>query len=614
MSDDLLSVMQQERERAAEQKEMDDHFWMGVLMDLGDQEHGRYELFQNALRVGMSTQLAAGHWNFPGAGESLEQMLETQEWRAVRCGHKPPRSMGYIRGSWQGKGGSWCEQEEHWRACGQPFEPDKHATGDGEPDYGELCLRHPGDKPREDGLDDQEEYEDLFERFAPLTTKASELVYGIHICGAAGQPRAVLRSAYQMQLQLRVDPARRLLAYDAYEFVPDVMFKDWPGPTERDVREIERDAARDPFGFGGSYSDSASDSSSEDGDGDDMGDEPLADVPADEHNNWFTRRLWMKFQKSRVYRLRFSLDTIIGIRLLKCVKRCSCLLVLELSAPPPRGSFAVRTVNNRKQMGANEWELIDDWTPQNAASVASRHYISAGGAELQELANYLAIVCPRIKRLLTGTEERAESPNTLMGDGADTRLLPSAAPSFANDSDGSAACASGGGSAKAAEDEATVLKRRMDAVHAVLRSAGVKKPDDCSSCVKQAILDGHIDISSWQRFTNLQALSFAQVLSVKLGSTSPACGLPSELVRMILGTLFQQRPSKHVRLRAGLQNPLHQVLVRDNCPHCGKSKKCRVRDVIDQPDYAGMDYCDGSEVSCAVCRCVLLPFFATLLA
>jgi hypothetical protein len=201
-----------------------------------------------------------------------------------------------------------------------------------------------------------------------------------------------------------------------------------------------------------------------------------------------------------------------------------------------------------------------------------------------------------------------------MGDGPDARLPPSAAPSFANDSDGSAARVPGGGSAKAAEDEATVLKRRMDAVHAALRSVGVKSPDDCSSCVKQAIFDGHIDISSWQRFTNLQALSFTQVLSVKLGSTSPACGLPSELVRMIVGTLFQQRPSKRVRLRAGLQNPLRQVLVRDNCPHCGKSKTCRVQDVIDQPDYAGMDYCDGSEVSYAVCRYVLLPVFATLLA
>ena len=79
-----------------------------------------------------------------------------------------------------------------------------------------------------------------------------------------------------------------------------------------------------------------------------------------------------------------------------------------------------------------------------------------------------------------------------------------------------------------------------------------------------------------------------------------ARGLPSELVGMILGKFFQQQPSKRVRLRAGLENPLHQVLVRDNCPHCGKSKKCRLRDVIAQPDYAGMDYCDGSEVSYVV--------------
>ena len=90
------------------------------------------------------------------------------------------------------------------------------------------------------------------------------------------------------------------------------------------------------------------------------------------------------------------------------------VLILELDAPPPTSGYAVRTVNHRQQVGQNEWKVIDDWTPGQTASAASRHYITAGGNELQELANYLAVVCPRIKRLLTGKEEEAGEPtNTL---------------------------------------------------------------------------------------------------------------------------------------------------------------------------------------------------------
>ena len=310
----MSSIMAQERRRHQGQKQTDSHFWVMVHMDLGDAEVGRFGLFQSCLRAAMGTPHASSHWNFPGSGETPEQLLAApSEWRSVQCGHTPPKSMGYVHGAWRGPGPSWVEEEDHWRACGQPLDPAIHQ----EDDYGEVCMRHPGDKPEEDGIEG-EEWAEMNDRYAPLTTKASELVYRIELCGAAGQPRAALRSAYQMQLQLRIDAARGMLVYDCYEFVPDRMFKDWPGPTERDLTTIQKGAESGLFGGGGGWDygfEDQSDDSSDGAEDDEEDDSPPAAVPADEHANWFTKRLWHQFQHSRVYRMRIPLASVVGIRL-----------------------------------------------------------------------------------------------------------------------------------------------------------------------------------------------------------------------------------------------------------------------------------------------------------
>ena len=224
----------------------------------------------------------------------------------VYTGLSPPKSMGYIRGLSMS---SWCEEEEHWRACGQPLTPEHH-----EDDFGEVCLRHPGDRPEEDTPEGEVD-EDLNDRFAPLTTKASELVCAIHFVGATLPHSVALRSAYQMQLQLRVDPVRQLLVYDCYEFVPDALFKDWTGPTNRDLREIEKASEGGLFGDdrGGGWSDYGSDSSDEMGEEEDD-DEPADGIPSDEHRNWFTKKLYQQFQHSRVYRLRIPFGSVVRIR------------------------------------------------------------------------------------------------------------------------------------------------------------------------------------------------------------------------------------------------------------------------------------------------------------
>ena len=77
--------MAQERRRHQGQKQTDNHFWVMVHMDLGDAEVGRFGLFQSCLRAAMGTPHASSHWNFPGAGETPEQLLAApSEWRSVQ--------------------------------------------------------------------------------------------------------------------------------------------------------------------------------------------------------------------------------------------------------------------------------------------------------------------------------------------------------------------------------------------------------------------------------------------------------------------------------------------------------------------------------------------------
>ena len=230
-------------ERIKQQKPLDDSFWMIVMMQLGDAEKGRFETFQNAFQSAMHIALADGHWSIPGAGDSPQALLPRSvvTTSTLRPGAKPPRSMGYIMGGHRGIGRSWMEEEQRWGAIGHPG---TEGSGDGYEDVGELCMRHPGDRPADDGPGAAAL--DLNERFAPLTTKAAELVYAITMCAPAGADEAqptdevTLRSRYQMQLQLKVDPTRELLVYDCYEFVPSAMFDGWPGPTKQEHHDTQK--------------------------------------------------------------------------------------------------------------------------------------------------------------------------------------------------------------------------------------------------------------------------------------------------------------------------------------------------------------------------------------
>ena len=437
MSNRTASAMSEAPEGAGPQQPLDEHLWMRVHHDLdlmmNPVNRGAWNAFQGALQASLSVGLARSHWEVPGAGADLEEVLKS--WEAVTGLTGTPEAMGYISGAQTGIGASWQEGQERWRAVGE----DEGSGSDSDDEMPECCYRHPGDKPSEDfGAKGTEEDDDGWSnpRFAPLTTKASEQVYCIQFApaataavAAAGAATAaaaaeeeekeeetvVVRSAYQNQLHVRVDRARKLLVYDCFEFLPG-LFRLWKLPiTKQQLHSIQQALYtddmfddHDEYGYGGFSSEESSD--------DDApiagGDEP-ADMENDQLLNLHFKKLFGDFKKSRVFRLRVPFTSIIGIRVVRggsgpAAERGFCRLVVELASPPPASGFAVRTIKV-KQDKMNLWERIDDWTPGKAASSASRHYISGSEAEIVELANYLGAVCPRLKSMLLAT------PSTVAG-------------------------------------------------------------------------------------------------------------------------------------------------------------------------------------------------------
>ena len=75
------------------------------------------------------------------------------------------------------------------------------------------------------------------------------------------------------------------------------------------------------------------------------------------------------------------------------------LLILELSTPPPANGFAVCRFTQESQ--ADQWRSCPDWTPAQAASTATRHYLAGDREQLEELVRYLTYTCPTLRDLAT---------------------------------------------------------------------------------------------------------------------------------------------------------------------------------------------------------------------
>lgn len=138
------------------------------------------------------------------------------------------------------------------------------------------------------------------------------------------------------------------------------------------------------------------------------------------------------------------------------------------------------------------------------------------------------------------------------------------------------------------------------------RAWGVKRPEGVGCCLKKAILVGHVDISTWQRLAAEQMLKLSLSAVTRLGSGSPMHLLSGDVLGMVARHLEDDR-RKDAVWRAMVarsdsqEHPSHQVLVEDDCPVCGRSKRVRIKEVLHLHDYAGMDYEDGGQDAAVQC-------------
>ena len=72
-------------------------------------------------------------------------------------------------------------------------------------------------------------------------------------------------------------------------------------------------------------------------------------------------------------------------------------------------SFCAKRVQSKFQ-AEEQWQVKDDFTPNEVASKATRHYIYASLQELKQFVAHLCTLCPRIKGLVAA---RDNETNTL---------------------------------------------------------------------------------------------------------------------------------------------------------------------------------------------------------
>jgi len=115
---------------------------------------------------------------------------------------------------------------------------------------------------------------------------------------------------------------------------------------------------------------------------------------------------WKRIKQSRVWRFRFPLCDIIGIALVKALSETpdnACVLVFELDKPIKASNFAKRMFDTTA--GQRGWKQAEDWTPQQMASSATRHYIHGDEEQLIELLRYLCFLSGRIKSMCINSDD-----------------------------------------------------------------------------------------------------------------------------------------------------------------------------------------------------------------
>ena len=452
---------------------------------------------------------------------------------------------------------------------------------DGEP--GEYDIRHPGTHWESDDEDSRGDNE----RFSPIATKAGQTLGSILFAGPAGTPSCELKSAYSLQLSVRVDEKRLAIIYDCFEFKGSAMLPSDALPTNRSIRRFETAL---------NMNDHADDDDDEEDDDEDDPVEPTREL----NDNW-RAALHMQghvgdFLSSRVLRFRVSLSSICGARVHapgvtaggQALDGARALLVLEFDTPPSPTAFAARKVGSRHQ-GETEFATVRDWTSGGAASAATRHYISGGAVEIQRLAEHLASLSVSLKSML-GRPVPAGTGATENSLGLSASLALAAAPTF-----------SYYGSVGDAEEQKCGVPslRSLSASGAVVAgisaddAKGAGYPPMAISALQQAESKAAKEAKTKGKLTCEQV---HELMVERLGITAEEAERANPCFKrgVLLGFI-----------QLGEKSSLQDVICEGSCFGCSSHQSATIADVLDQLTYGGNDYEDGGQngaVQCEECE------------
>ena len=448
--------------------------------------------------------------------------------------------------------------------------------------FGEYDFRHPGTHWESD---DEEERGDN-DVFSPIATKAGQELGSILLAGAAGTPSCELKSAYKLQLSVRVDEKRLALLYDCFEHKAEAIEPSDPLPTNRSMMRFDKAFHMNGprrSGWGGYGS---SEDEDEDEDNDPSLDEPCEPTRAlDEAGRigCHLRGHAGDFMASRVLRLRVPLASVCGARLhIPGVAvdglpddKARALLVLELDMPLDANAFAARKIGSAHQ-GDKEFAPVADWTPKGAASRATRHYISGGAAEIRRLAAHLASLSGRLAKMLEKPTSASAVANSLA---PPTSLALSAAPPFhvgvaADELEGVPSLQTL--SARAVVDGGALAE---DA-----RGAGYPTATVCALSAAETSAKAAASASAAEGALTCERVHELMVARLGLTRTEAEEANPCFKRGVLMG---------HIVLSEA--TTLETVVFRGRCICCSAPHTATISDVLHQPVYGGNDYEDGGQ-------------------
>ena len=287
-----------------------------------------------------------------------------------------------------------------------------------------------------------------------------------------------------MQITVRSDDARKAIMYDFIEYKPSLTTFLL---TNRSVGRFQK--AFDMGGHSGRFGFESDDDGSDEEDEEFLNKEVEPKNEDDEFDAETKIKLNFQgvagdFAHSRIFRYRSQIKDIAGIRLQKVDdaesdELCPAVLILEYKESKNNGKtvsyFCAKRVQSKFQ-AEEQWQVIDDFTPNEVASKATRHHIYASLQESKQFVAHLCTLCPRIKGLVAAKDNET---NTLS---IQTGTAYTSSPSFVEKDLKASACKK-----QKVGSENINFPLTVEQVENLLEQKGLGHSNDC---LKRAILYG----------------------------------------------------------------------------------------------------------------------------